>query len=325
MASPGPAARTRAVGFALVLLSSAAFATSGPFAKSLLVTGWSPLALVTWRVDLAALVLTPAVLWLMRGRWRDVRYDLGRIAALGAVGMALCQLAYFSAVETLSVGVALLLEYAGIVLVALWLWVRWRRPPNRLTAAGITIAVVGLMLVLNVFTGARVSLTGVAWGLLAAVGLATYYLLSSHRKDNAIPALAMAGLGLWFAGAILTVMVALGLGSYTTATSDAVLAGHAFPWGLSIFGLAVIATATAYASGIAGIRLIGATVASTLGLTEVLFAVVFAWWTLAERPGLLQAFGGALVLLGVALVQRGEAADDETAPRAAVEPAPSGR
>jgi drug/metabolite transporter (DMT)-like permease len=41
-----------------------------------------------------------------------------------------------------------------------------------------------------------------------------------------------------------------------------------------------------------------------VALTEVIFAVVFAFLLLGQRPGLMQLIGGTLILGGIALVQR---------------------
>ena len=62
----------------------------------------------------------------------------------GALAVAAAQLCYFQAIQHLEVGVALLLEYLGIVLVVLWVWVSSRRPPGRVTVVGIGLAAVGL-------------------------------------------------------------------------------------------------------------------------------------------------------------------------------------
>jgi drug/metabolite transporter (DMT)-like permease len=42
---------------------------------------------------------------------------------------------------------------------------------------------------------------------------------------------------------------------------------------------------------------------SFIGLTEVLFAVLFAWVLLAELPTAMQLVGGLLILAGVTLVR----------------------
>jgi len=51
-----------------------------------------------------------------------------------------------------------------------------------------------------------------------------------------------------------------------------------------ILCLSVLAAAFAYVAGITAARLLGAKVASFVGLTEVLFAVLFAWLLLDQLP-----------------------------------------
>ena len=152
------------VGLGVALVSAAAFATSGAFGKSLLVGGWSPGAVVTMRITLAAVVLLGPALWSLRGRWAALRRNAWVVVGYGLTGVAGCQLAYFNAVTHLSVGVALLLEYLAPVLIIGWLWVRHRQAPRRLTVTGVALAVAGLLLVLDVLGGARVSPVGVLWG-----------------------------------------------------------------------------------------------------------------------------------------------------------------
>ena len=102
------------------------------------------------RVGLAALVLAVPAVLACRGRWGTVRANLPVILVFGLVAVAGCQVAYFNAVSTLSIGVALLLEYSGTVLVVLWVWLRTRRAPARLTVVGGLVALVGLGLVLDI-------------------------------------------------------------------------------------------------------------------------------------------------------------------------------
>jgi drug/metabolite transporter (DMT)-like permease len=302
-------ARTLLLGFVLVVLASAAFGTSGAFAKSLLLAGWSPAGVVTWRVGIAALLLVPVAAWSMRGRWHLLRRNAGAVLAFGLVAVAGCQFAYFNAVEHLSVAVALLLEYLGTVLVVGWMWVRHGHRPSRLTLGGVALSVVGLLLVLDVFSGVQVSWVGVIWGLLAAVGLATFYVSSSHDHDASLPPLALAGFGLGVGAVALVAASATGLIDYTTARSDVAVAGFFAAWWLPIVELAVVAAAIAYATGVIGTRIVGATIASFVGLSEVLFAVLFAWILLGELPGWIQLGGGLLIVGGVVTVRLGERSD----------------
>ena len=54
---------------------------------------------------------------------------------------------------------------------------RWAAGTRAPTVVGIVLALVGLVLVLDVFGGVRIDGIGVAWGLVAAFGLASYFLL----------------------------------------------------------------------------------------------------------------------------------------------------
>lgn len=299
-------ARALLLGLTLVVVSSAAFGSSGAFAKSLLSAGWTPAGVVTWRVGFAALVLVPVAIWVLQGRWNLLRRNAGQVIAFGAVAVAGCQFAYFNAVETLSVAVALLLEYLGIVLVVGWMWARHGRRPSKLTLAGVGLSVAGLVLVLDVFSGVQISWAGVIWGLLAAVGLATYYVTSAHEHDESLPPLALAGFGLGVAAVLLVTASATGLIDYGTARESVEIAGFATAWWVPIAELALVAAALAYGVGVIGTRLVGATVASFVGLSEVLFAVVIAWLLLGELPGWVQLAGGLFILAGVVAVRLGE-------------------
>lgn len=303
--TPAPAVTDVAhpqLGLLLALVSAAAFGTSGTLAKPLLEAGWSSGSAVAARIGVAALVLLVPALLSLRGRWHLLRRHAGLILAYGLVPIAGCQWAYFNAVQRLDVGVALMLEYLGLVLVVAWLWARHGKRPRRLTAAGVVLALVGLALVLDVIGGVTLDVVGVAWGLLAAVGLAAYFLLSAREIDD-LPPLVLATGGL-AAGTIAILLAgAAGLLPMSATTDPVRFAGMTTPWWVAVGALAVFAAAVAYAVGIAAARSLGSKVASFIGLTEVLFAVLFAWLLLGELPGVLQLAGGLLIVAGVVAVR----------------------
>jgi drug/metabolite transporter (DMT)-like permease len=89
-------------------------------------------------------------------------------------------------------------------------------------------------------------------------------------------------------------------------TVELLVAGESLPWWVAIGELAVVAAALAYLLGTFAVRALGATVASFVGLSEVLFAIGFAWLLLGELPSPLQLAGGTLVVAGVVAVRLGE-------------------
>lgn len=318
LSSQVPARRTpgTTTGLVAALVAAAAFGSSGAFAKVLLDAGWTPGSAVFVRILGAALLLLGPTLVAMRGRWGLLRTGWHQVVVYGAMAVALPQLAFFLAVQTLPVGVALLLEYLGLVLVVVWLSLVQRRLPSRAILLGVALALGGLALVLDLpavlGSGAGLSLVGVAWGLLAAVGLASFFLLSSPDHEASLPPLALAGLGLVVAALLFGVLGLVGVLPMTFATTPVQLGATTLPWWVAVLELAVVAAATAYVAGIVAARLLGPTVASFLGLAEVLFAVLFAWVLLAELPTAVQLVGGVLILAGVVVVRLEQVRRDRT-------------
>ncbi|WP_104090915.1 DMT family transporter [Arthrobacter sp. GMC3] len=307
MTSPETPALSRKASPALLLafVSAAAFGLSGSFAKSLFDAGWSPGAAVAVRIGGAAVVLLiPAVIILLR-QWETVKGSLLRIAIYGVVPIALCQLFFFNAVAHLSVGVALLLEYLSPVLLVGWAWLMTRSRPRALTILGAVSAMGGLVLVLDLAGGQKVSVEGILWGLAAAVCSAVYFVMSARANDN-VPPILMAGGGMAVGAAAIFGLGLTGVMPLVFSTTDVVFAGSQVPWFVPVLGLVLITTVFAYVVGIMATRGLGSKVASFVALFEVLFAVVWAWILLGELPRVVQLLGGALIMFGVVMVRLDE-------------------
>ncbi|WP_420112922.1 EamA family transporter [Pseudactinotalea sp.] len=310
--------RKTGLGLTLALVSALVFGTSGAFAKGLLDAGWTPAAAVTARAIIAALLLAIPAAVALRGRWRLLVTGWRTVLLFGVVAVGVTQLAYFQAVQYVSVGVALLLEYLGVLLVVLWLWARHGQRPRPLTIVGGVVALIGLVGVLDVVSGATINPLGVIWGLIAAVGLATYFVVSADDRTP-IPPVALAAAGMLTGAITLGLVGALRILPMRVTTEDVLLAGRAVPWWALVLALGLISTAIAYSTGIGAARALGSKVASFVGLTEVLFAVLIAWLLLGQLPRPLQLVGGALILVGVVAVK----ADERSrVSKVAVEPEP---
>lgn len=311
-------ARNQQAGLGFALLSAATFGSSGTFATSLEDSGWSPAAAVTARIVIAALVLTAPALYVLRGKWALLLTTSRSTLPYGLIAVAACQLCYFNAVQRLSVGVALLLEYLGILLVVCWLWIRHGRRPRRLTVAGSVAAIFGLILILNLTGTQRLDLVGVLWGLGAAVGLAVYFVLSADT-GNELPPIAFAWAGMVVGGVSLMILGAVRAVPLRIQTGPVQFLHYRTSWLVPVLGLSLIAAVVSYAVGIRAARLLGAKLASFVGLSEVLFAVLFAWLLLGQLPRNSQLLGGVFIVGGVALVRIDELRKD-AAPETASDP-----
>jgi drug/metabolite transporter (DMT)-like permease len=292
-------------GLGIALFSSAVFGLSGSFAKALLESGWSPGAAVTARLTGAALILAIPAFLALRGRWHQLRDNWITIGLFGLIGVAACQLFYFNAVARLSVGVALLLEYLAPVLIVLWLWGASRKRPRVWTFGGTVLSLAGLVLELDLTGTVKVDIVGVLWGLAAAVCLAIYFFITAKENDT-LPPIVLASAGLLVGAVVMWLAAATGLLPMAFSTADTRLGPWIAPWWAALGGLVLLATVLAYVSGIMAARALGSKVASFVSLTEVLFAVIWAWLLLGELPGAIQLLGGVLIVAGVVLVRLDE-------------------
>lgn len=294
-------------GLGAALISAAAFGTSGAFAKPLLASGWSPAAAVVVRLGAAALLLAVPAALALRGRRGVLRERWKPILLYGIFGGITVQAAYFYAIQYIDIGLALLIEYLGVLLVVLWVWLRTRRRPGGLTLLGMVVAIAGLAVVLNPGDLADVDPRGLAWAALASLGMAVYFITSAGTPGIPPVAFVASGLGVGAVGLLLLGLV--GLVPLTVSFADVPLFGASLPWWVPLAELVVVAAVTAYVIGFIAARALGATVAGFVGLTEVVFAVAWAWLLLGELPGWVQLGGGLVLLLGVAAVQYGSERD----------------
>jgi drug/metabolite transporter (DMT)-like permease len=298
------------VGLLVALGAASSFGMSGAWARGLIDAGWTPGAAVAARVWVAALILLVPTILTMRGRWGLLRRNAGMIVAYGLLAVTATQLFYFQAVAVMDVGIALLIEYTAPVAVVLWLWARRGEKPTGRSILGAVIAFVGLVLMLDILTGARVDGGGILWALGAMVGAATYFVLSA-REDTGLPPIALAGVGLLLGAVGLTIAGLLGILPMAWSFDDVAYRFGTVPWFVPVLAIGLLATALAYVLGIASTRMLGSRLASFVALAEVVAAMLFGWLLLGQLPAGIQLVGAVLVLAGVVVVKLGEPAVEE--------------
>ncbi|MEO3823825.1 DMT family transporter [Actinomadura sp. B10D3] len=298
------AARTRAWGLFLAVLSSVCFGASGPFGKALIEAGLSPLQAVWMRIAVAALVLVPvAAVWRGRAAARGLRPHLRALAVYGLTGVAGCQACYFVAASRLPVGVAILLEFSGPVIVLGWLRLVRRAPVHRTAAAGVAIAMAGLALVVQVWTGLSLDPVGLAAGLGAAACQASYFLIVDRLTGKVDP------LVITTAGSVVAAAALAGLAAPWALPWDVLgaavpVGGHTAPGWTLVAWIGIVSTVVAYLTGVAGLQRLSAQVGGAICYTEAVAAALIAWAALGERLTAVQMLGGAVVLTGAYIAQR---------------------
>jgi drug/metabolite transporter (DMT)-like permease len=294
------------LGIAFALTSAVTFGTSGPFAKVLMEAGWTPIAATAARLLGGALAMAAFATSVRPGWWREAVHHSKTVVFYGLIPIAGAQLCYYNAVENLSVGVALLLEYLAPVLVVGWVWGTTRRRPATLTLIGAALALAGTFVVLDVFSGARISGVGVAWALTATVCAACYFVLSGRASadEDGLHPITLAAGGLIVGAAAVAALGVSSVLPMTFTANNTVIAGLTTLVWVPVVLVGVVSTAMAYALGILGITRLRPSYASLVGLGEVLAAVLWAWLLLGEAITVTQTVGGTVVLAGLALAGR---------------------
>ncbi|MEU3166017.1 DMT family transporter [Streptosporangium sp. NPDC006930] len=298
----------RRAGLLIALASSLAFAFSGPMARYLGAAGLAPLEAVWIRMAGAGLLLAGILAVARPAALRIPRSRLPFLLVYAVVAVAGVQALFFAAITRLPVGVTLLIEYTSPVLVVLWVrFVRRVRLP-RAAFVGAVVAVVGLGIVVEVWSGLALDPVGLLLAFVAMTCCAGYFLLSDSFGDDIDP------LGLIAWGLLGAAVVLLPFSQPWNIPWEAISGtatpegGHTLPVVGALVWLIVVATAAAYILGVLAIRRLSAAIGSTVASLEVIAGAVVAWILLGEALGPFQIAGGLIVLVGAYLAQRATAA-----------------
>lgn len=283
-------------GVVALLLASLMWGTTGTTASFLPHTV-SPLAVGASTMGIGGLLLfvtAPRMSW---GVLRDSRAR--RWAALGAVGVFVYPLAFYSAMNLAGVAVGNVVALgSGPVFAALFEWIGERRPLSRRWAISTGIAIVGIAMLafgreartVGLSTG---TLPGVGLGLLAGAAYALYTYGSSRAIGLGRPSRgvmgAMFGMGAVLLLPVLIVTGAPLLQSASTVSVAAYLAVGPTLLGYVLFGI--------------GLRTVRSSAATTITLLEPVVATILAVTVVGERlapigwAGLLLVFAGLAALV----------------------------
>jgi drug/metabolite transporter (DMT)-like permease len=289
-----------------VLAGAALFGVNASVSKVVLTAGIQPARLTALRCTGAAVTLLVALAVASPSRLRIERRDLPALAVLGLTGSALIQWLYFVAIDRLPVGIALLLEFTGPLLVAVYSRVVLRHAVHRRVWLALGLSLAGLALVAQVWQDAGLDPVGVAAGLGAAACLATFYLLGKRTLERLDPV----GVSFWMlVFATLFWAVAqpwwhfdpsvLGERASLLGAFD----GVSVPVWVALGWVVVLGTVVPYALEVAALRHLAPTTTGVVGMIEPVVAAAVAWVWLDQVLSGPQLAGGTLVLVGVTIVQ----------------------
>src|SRR5205823_7171463 len=105
------------------------------------------------------------------------RRELPLLVALGVGGLALVQWSYFFAIHRIAIGIALVIEFVGPILVALWARFVYAEHVRQRIWIALALALSGLLLIVEIWKAHPPNTDGLLAAALAAVTYAAYILL----------------------------------------------------------------------------------------------------------------------------------------------------
>ncbi|MDE3194337.1 MAG: EamA family transporter [Chloroflexota bacterium] len=282
-----------ALGYLLALAGAALYGIGGVIAKDAFKAGIEPSELAELRALFSFLVLLVVLAIFARRHLRVRRADLPILALFGALGIAAVNGAYYETIQRLPLGVALAIQYTAPLLLLVIARALGRHVGGRLWIAA-AITLVGCYFVVGAYDASlrEVNALGTAWALVAMLTFAAYFLIAERVVRRYTP-WTLLFWGLFFASAAWAV--------YRVPTR--------LPWELAatqwplIVGIVFVATLIPYVLTLGAVSLLPAARVGLTSTFEPVVGAVAGFVFLGEVLQPPQLVGGALVLLGIALVQ----------------------
>jgi len=276
-------------------------------AWSAILVRWAGVPGVTsafYRVLVAGAVLVP---WrLARGSTKkgdshlfsQIKGTAGAIAVLGGVFFALDIALWNTAVMYTGAAVASILGNNTPIFVGILSWLVFRRRPHAAFWAGLSLSLSGCLAIMFGPVSAASTPVTLSGNLLAVGGSLFFalYLITTERVRQSMDTLTFNTLAI--AGSIVTLLLACLLLRMP-------LAGFPPRAWVAMIALGLVSQLAAYCALVYALGHLPATLTSVGLLGQVPTTALLAWLLLGEQLSALQIAGGAIVLVGIFVVNRG--------------------
>jgi drug/metabolite transporter (DMT)-like permease len=299
-------ARRPIIGYVMVLVAATLFGINGSVAKVALSSGLSSLRLTEARCAGAFIGLACVAIFRNRSAVRVTPRELLRLAVFGVVGVALVQLFYFLAIHRLAIGIALLIQYLGPLLVAIYARTFAHEHVRRRIWLALALSIAGLGLMVQLWSGVALDGLGVAYALISAVIFAVY-LLMAEREVRERDSISLMAWGFFFATVFWTIAQPWWNFPASSVDDSVTLQGrlasvHLPVWALVLWVI-VLGSIVPFSLIVGGLKHVSATRVGVAAMLEPVVATIVAWAWLQESLSPVQLAGAAVVLAGILVAQ----------------------
>lgn len=283
---------TRTRGVIEIILSGICFGFLGLFGKSAYVRGLSPGELLSFRFLIGGILLLAFFLIFQPHKLRLQKRQLFHCFVLGTFGYAIFSFCFFSALQSLSASLTVILLYTYPILVAVMGWLLFKEKIPKRNLPSIPLCFIGLVLLIGVhFQVTQAS--ALLFGIGSAVFYAFYILYSRHFLKEIDP---------FVSGAMIMLFAGLVLSAFHLRI-DRVWPLLSQNWIFLASGT-LVCTVAAMSLFLAGLQKLPSWEASLLSTFEPITGVAVAIFILGESLQPSQWLGIVLIGLGFYFISR---------------------
>jgi drug/metabolite transporter (DMT)-like permease len=295
------------LGYGMAFTAATLWAVNGVISKVIIESGEIAAPRLTEVRTTGAFLMLAAALLLVRPQSLRIRRgELPVLLTFGVLGLAFVQWFYFEAISRLDIGVALLIQYIAPVLVALWARFAYHEPVRRRIWAALALSILGIALLVELWSGLTLDGLGVAAALGSAVTFAVY-ILSAERAVTRRDPVSLVCYGFLLASIFWAVLQPWTSFPVELVDESVSLLGRledlSLPVWLLMGWMVVLGTIVPFALLAASLRHIPASRAAITAMFEPVAATVFAFAWLGESLTAFQLIGGLVVLAAILLAQ----------------------
>ena len=190
---------------------------------------------------------------------------------------------------------------SSVVLVAVYAAVLQHRPQPRAVWAGVTLTVVGLVVLTEPWSGFQLNVWGSIAGAGGAFGCAAYFLIG-ERGTARMPVLELTAYGAGVGAIVLAFVLPVWTFPFSALGHSARFAGHDTPVWILLSVVVIVGTVLAYLLGMSALAYLPSPSATVIATLEILVGAVVAWGVLGEHMTAAEIAGGVIILAGVVVV-----------------------
>ena len=221
--------------------------------------------------------------------------DILKLLNFSFFGLLICQGTFFLTIKYTNAGMATVIQYIGPVIIMLYYCILGRRWPLPREVIAIGVSLFGTVLIATHFDSSKLNIStlGLFWGLLSALGLASYniFSISLTQKYGVMNVMAW---GLLFSGIVVYFLT----GSYYIPDNFKLIDL------ICMSGVILVGTILSFSTYLEGVRLIGAVTGSIIGCFEPIAAIMFSFLLLGTTFGTIDLIGAGFILSAVIVLSK---------------------